>query len=213
VGNKIWLIGIVVALCFSCNQPLESKQEIAQYLGDPGNGTVVKKTSGRFELTLSWLPAEIQALSELRGIENKTVAAFDSLQNSYNDALAFKFTLKPQAHEKGQPDLLKGTTGDYSNYKEIFEQLNFNLSQYISLTWNNHVLSPTLTRMENTYGLTPHRTFILVFAAPNAATTWTGEADLVFTDEFFGTGINHFIMDLDKCQLPQLNIDKILHTI
>jgi hypothetical protein len=201
----LWVVVILMAA--ACKPRIRSEAEFYRWINDPENGLVQSKKANDLSITVKYLPAAFLAYKEWRNIPGAGNKQMDSLLNYYQRSRTFLMTIKPCAT---QPDAAARTSGDviykgignYQEYQQRVMQLNFNLGEFLELHAGKQVFKPTLSTMENTYGVTEQRNFYLVFSDADEKTTLLAETelDLTFQDEIFNTGISHFIFQKDKIE-------------
>ena len=181
--------GLLLAVCLlpACQPVPKTEAEYYRWLHDPENGLVQTRQIGDLQLSVKYLPAELLACRELKGV-SPTPRQVDSVRNRYGQSRAFLLTVKPRTAGRGEDVMYRGV-GGYQDYKERVMELNFNLGRYVSLKDGEKEVKPLLHTLENTYGTTEGRSLYLVFE--NVASD-APALDFVFSDEVFGTGISHF---------------------
>jgi len=96
-----------------------------------------------------------------------------------------------------------------SEYNERVYQLNFNLKEYLTLVAGGKRFHPVLTKLENIYGLDKRRKAMVVFSPERDSAELKNheEYDIIFNDEIFDTGLNHFVFaGNDLNGIPELRI-------
>jgi len=91
-------------------------------------------------------------------------------------------------------DITRVGVSDYQEFAQRLEEMNFNMKQYIQLKVADKIYWPELAQMESTYGLEQSRKMLFVFKAVDESGNriLTEDAQFVYTDELFNTGINKF---------------------
>lgn len=181
------LIGFITILFFSSceSQNTLSEQEYFGYISNPENGLVIKKSVNGINMSARVLPTDYLAFQDYQ-----EALDFDSLKNFYNQSLTFTLHLEPDEVVHGASIMSHGVH-DEKELKQRAITMNFDMSNYIKLRANNTEYEPVLTTLENTYDLTNGRTVYIVFENTEELGS-AEELDLVFEDEMFQTGINHF---------------------
>ncbi len=182
------LISIFLLLGFfaSCSKA-KSRQECLEYYTKHKSDYVVSKVVSGFEVKMEYLPKHLLAQEKV----------------TKNNDMNFVLTIAPL---KDYDDEYKATMFEkitkFEEYKERVFNLNFEMDKLVelSLDGSDKMYTPVLFNTENTYGLTKEIKINLVFAPKSVEKEFSnaGELDLIFTDEIFETGINHFVFDNKK---------------
>ena len=94
-------------------------------------------------------------------------------------------------------------------FEERVHQMNFEMERYIKIIINEKEFRPVLSTMENVYGMTSNRNIVFVFVPGANEEHFFGnmeKLDLVFEDELFGLGVNHFLFHKENMQrIPEIN--------
>ncbi|WMJ72524.1 hypothetical protein RCC89_05025 [Cytophagaceae bacterium ABcell3] len=191
--NKL-LMFVLFLGCFSCKKSFNSESEFYRWLNEGGNGFVVSKEAGVLKMEMKYLPPEYLVFKEFGSIQDLPSERKDSLLGLYNNSLSFLLKIGYKDPEHG--DLLKNAVENYAEYSEMLMELNFQLNDYFSLHFDGQKTSPVLAKMEDSYGLQPHRTIYLVFPKPEKSLS--DDMKIVFTDYLFSTGITKFSFDHNK---------------
>ena len=97
---------------------------------------------------------------------------------------------------------------NFLEFSKRADQMNFDMAQYITLKTDHHTYSPVLTTIENTYGMSNKRNIIIVVAVADSVAQdlySSKQWDLVYEDELFNLGTNHFVFDpKDIKNIPEL---------
>ncbi len=211
--SKFTLLWVaIIGLAAACKPHIRTEAEFYHWINDPKNGLVQSKKANDLSITVKCLPAAFLAYKEWRNIPGAGEKEMDSLLNYYQHSRTFLMTIKPSV---AQLDAATGASGDviyqgigtYQQYQQRVMQLNFNLGDFLGLHAGKQVFKPTLSAMENTYGVIEQRNFYLVFSDTDEKTNLLAEneLDLTFQDEIFNTGISHFIFQKKKIEfLPEV---------
>ncbi len=202
---SLLFIGITLT---SCSNDVKSVAELEKWVHQKENGLVCQKKINNVILTMTYLPPELLVGRELQRGGQYTPVMRDSLQKNYAHNLTFLLTIQPDAEKKASGDILYRGVTDYVSYKQRVNQLNFGMEPYIRLHTGTKTFSPALAAFENTYSLADHRSLYLVFSENTVDEgLFTGEKlDISFTDEFFDTGISHFVFDRTDLQdIPRIH--------
>jgi hypothetical protein len=188
---------------FACTPSVKSEAQYYQWLNDPENGLVQVKEVNDLILTAKFLPPQLLAQQELKRLPEITTASTDSLVQVYANSYSFLLTIQPQ---NSQQDVLFRDLESYPQYKERVTALNFHADQFLALQVGDQSVPPVLHIMENTYSTRSGRSLYLVFPRKALSNREpASDLDLVFTDELFQTGINHFIFSAeDLATIPTI---------
>ncbi|MES2730610.1 MAG: hypothetical protein V4714_02640 [Bacteroidota bacterium] len=206
--NKFPLLWIaMLATMLACKPEIRTEAELYQWINDPENGFVQTRKVNDLSITVKYLPAAFLAYKEGRNMPRATQKERDSLLNYYSHSRTFLMTIKPEVASGASGDVIYQGIGNYQEYQQRVMQLNFHLGEYLSLHAGKQLFVPSLSTMENTYGVTELRNFYLVFSDTDAHTSLLTENELDFTfqDEIFNTGISHFVFQKKKIEaLPKM---------
>lgn len=207
-GVCIFLLGLA-----GCQTKIHTEKELYAWLNAPKNGFVRSKTVNGLRLTVKYLPPEYQVLQEVKNMQSANKPLLDSLLAMYAKNHAFLLTIAPDKDNGGNGDIMYREVYNYSEYKARVLDMNFEMGKYITLKAGGRTFSPVLSTLENTYSLTEKRNIYLVFAGEKSQKELLNapRLDLIFADELFHTGINHFVFKKENIQnLPLGNLKDIL---
>lgn len=197
-------------LASACNQSFKSEQEFYKWLNDHDNGLITTRTTGSIKISVKYLAPEFLAYRELKQTNNYTRELKDSIVNVYKNSLTFLLAIGPD-ESKEDFDIMTTGVENIVEFNERVKKLNFEIGQFITLKTENGEYKPVLSTLENVYGLTNKRNIYIVFA-PNEESKkllCAQKLDLVFEDDIFLTGINHFKFDKKKLDnIPHINFWK-----
>lgn len=162
------------------------------WLNDPGHGLTQTKYINGISLTVKLLPPEYLTYQEISQPSSQSVR--DSLVALYKKNISFLLVIGPDERNKSGEDIMwTGTTG-YEEYVERLLAMNFNLSECLKLRVGEQEFLSHLSSAENTYGLGKSRNIIVTFTPDTQERNFysANEIDLIYSDELFKTGINHF---------------------
>ncbi len=180
----------LLAMLAGCRPQLRTKSDFYQWLHQPEHGLVQTRQANGLRLTAKYLPPELLALRDWERLDNPRPADWDSLLKTYTGTPSFLLTIEPAAGKGG--DVLYRDIASVEAFKERAMDMNFRADQYLRLETGAGAFPPVLHTLENTYSTREGRSIYLVFAPPASAAGQADRLDLVFTDEWFGTGISHF---------------------
>ncbi|MFL5763623.1 MAG: hypothetical protein ACJ77K_06745 [Bacteroidia bacterium] len=189
-----FLLPIVVAVCFSsCKQSITSTADFNKYVNNPENGCQISRSINGVKMTVTYLPPQYVTLKEMEesGLHGKNV--YDSLLHNNKASSYFLMTLAPVDDNSG--DIMYKGLKNYKEYAERAMTLNFDLEQQIVLQTDHGELSPVLSSLENTYGLTKDRKVDIVFSSSEGDIINASHFDFTYSDETYGIGTVHFEYD------------------
>lgn len=204
-----------VFLCFllfvqvGCVQNECSVTEFHQYINDPDNGLIKTRTASGFQFSVKFLPPEYVAYNNIKSTGNYNQNDYDSLTMMFSKNLTFLLTIGPDKSVGNKFDIMYIGINTTEEYNQRVHQLNFDIKEYITIDVDGNKYKPVLTKLENTYGLSTERKINLVFAPYETENEFlkADEIDLIFNDEIFGTGINHFkFLSSEINSIPKITI-------
>jgi hypothetical protein len=212
MSTSYYFVITLVFLFNACQPPVKDEQSYYHWLDDKENGLVRSKTANGLVITAKYLPADYLVYKELKG-KNYGAKERDSLLAIYSKSRTFLLTIAPQEIE-GSPseDIMYKDVRNIEEYKQRADLLNFKMDEFILLHTDKKEYRPVLSMLENTYSVGNSRNLYLVFTDEE---DWQKlgqgqQLDLVFNDELFSTGINHFVFDNKKiAAVPRINFWKL----
>ncbi len=181
-------------MCLSCTKDFHSEQEMYEWINDPENGLVKERITGDIKIRAKYLPPEVLVYRELSRNPGYSQQEKDSLFAYYRYTRTFILEI---GTAKKDEDIMFNKIHEVEEFQLRARQLNFYMGEYLSLMTGKKEYPPTLTNLENTYGMSTSRNIIVVFSPENKKNELM-EADkltLKFDDEIFSTGINHFVFN------------------
>ncbi len=124
-------------------------------------------------------------------------ADFDSLKMLCDSSLTFVFTIAPKEENKNI-DIVKTGVGSIGEFNEKVDKLNFRMKEDFYLEVGEQKYCPALVTMENDYGITSGRNFIIVFDLEGETqSSWIENKvfSLVYEDQVFRSGVINFKFD------------------
>ena len=194
------------------SRSVETMKDFNAYLGDRTNGLLRERTIGGVNYRLALQPADLLAYREFCAVGALQPESLDSLMQSFSQTLAFQMNLSPDKSVAEGDVMYKGISS-YDDYADRVRMVNFNMPEMIALHIGENVYTPVLCLAENTYSLTQGRNVLILFEATDlqSAMIANEESTVVFNDEIFGSGIQHFRFENDKLMnIPGLPIDDAL---
>jgi hypothetical protein len=206
------IIRFSVILCLlsliSCNRGIDSEGELYNYLGKEKNGLISSRTHDGIKFTMKYLPSEYLAFNELKTQYSPSRIIVDSTIKSFNDTYSFLLTVEFDGVNAGENPLMFGIN-NLEEYKEKIEELSFDLDQSVYIQSDSADIAPVLWNLENSYTAGNKRSLLLVF--PKTGTEKSKSLDIVFSDNIFSTGINHFNFRKESIQsIPRIDCYKLL---
>ena len=178
------VLGLVLS---NCRQGIKTEQDFYKWLNDENNGLVKTRKANGLVISLKYLPSDFIVWKETKG-KGFNKAQIDSLANLNKGSLTFLLTVAPEKEEQG--DVMYQGITNTQEYKQKAYGLNFRLGEFITIQQRQKDYHPLFVTLENTYSVTNSRTFYIVFSEKDIPLS--DSLQVVFNDEFFGTGINHF---------------------
>lgn len=201
---KILVLFVLSFVIVSCKKEFKSELEFSQWLNDPDNGLKRSQNSGGLSFVLTYLPKPYLAKKEIKN-SKADLTETKKIMNSYANSLSFLLTIKPDSTDS-EVDIMKTGVKNYDEYKQRFLAMNFELGESIKLKIGNNELAPTLFNVENTYGLANDININIVFDNKQIQQIPGEKIELVFMDDYFETGIHHFVFQKNKLfDLPEFN--------
>lgn len=213
--KRIVYIGLGLSLCISAlilasgpTTEVHSFREYVEYLSDPDNGLVKERFVNGLKLRVKYLPPDYMAYQELSKDNGWTREAHDSLRSYYAECFNVVLSIGPD-DETATGDIMMAGVRSYEDYANNVYDMNFSMERFISLKADSREYKPVLSTLENVYGLQQHRNIVLAFVDNHRGEDLrrSETLDVVFRDELFRTGINHFVfLQSDVQSVPQLKL-------
>lgn len=178
----------------ACNKDFTTEKEMYKWMSNPENGLIKSRSINGIKITAKYFPPEYLLYKDLKTYDEFSPSLKDSLMEWYKFNHTFLLNIALDEENAKDIDVMRYGVRNYEEYKEKFISMNFDLTDYLSLKMKDKKLAPVLTNLENVYGLSNDRNIHVVFSTDEK----TGyddfeELDLVYNDEIFETGINHFV--------------------
>ncbi len=192
---------------FSCGKKISNFEEYLTYLSQKENGIVKEKPIAGILLEVKYLPIEYLVYKDFKNSKKtkKKELLIDKLYKSYKNTLTFMFTLGPDENEKF--DITRVGVSNYEEFAQRIELMNFNMTNFIYLEYNNTKIAPKLALMENSYGLENKRAIMVSFEVDdNTKNVFLKKHTykFVYSDQLFNTGINKFTFNKEDINdLPE----------
>ncbi|MEM7162994.1 MAG: hypothetical protein AAF487_11215 [Bacteroidota bacterium] len=209
------LILVFCIVLTSCSkQEINNFQEFDEYINNIKNGLLKSKNINGYNVSVVYLPKEYLAIKELQTDQNKN---YLHAVKEYGEGLNFILRIEPDGINRTQ-DLILSDVKSYEEYKEKFTLLAFQLREQILIKCGELELVPRIAMMEPVYQLKSGRDFNIVFAPANENERnqifSTNQIDFQFEDNFFSTGMNHFVFDKQDIQkIPTINLNVNRHEL
>ena len=206
-----YIVGLLILFNLSaCRQEhrLQTEEDFYAWINEPENGLMQERYINNIHLEIKYLPNELLILQEWQQ-HNRDTILLDSLKEQYQHAKTFVLTIGPDERDgKKAEDILFKGIGTYEEYREKLLSLSFGIEAFVSLKVDDIELKPVLSHLENVYGLVNSRKINIVFVPQSAeqeSLLNSKDLDFTFNDEFFRTGIHHFIFRQDAInKIPKI---------
>lgn len=196
----IWITGSL--LIASCSQnSFYSPKEYLRFINEPGNGFVKTREYDQINFKVKYLSPDFFVSNEFMNQNPDCSKLNDSIYNLYRRTRSFVLTISTS--KENDADVMVQGIASEEEYRDRFDFMNFNIGNYIYLKTAKNKYYPSLTNLENVYGLSKNRNINLVFSpvAINDDLTESDEYELVYEDVIYNTGVSHFTFkksDIDK---------------
>jgi len=188
---NILMIALVIG-CTTKGMP-GSERSLQDGSSTGGNGLIRARTANGIRTTVRLQPPEAQQGAQANE-SNADSLANGARRTSPGDQLTFVINLATDGeHRKG--DVMHAGVRDVADLIEQAYLLNFSWEEEVVLRCGDNSYRPVLSTLENTYGLTPDRNVVLVFAPDRENDTAfhsSPNLDLILNCGQLGTGIQHF---------------------
>lgn len=194
-GFRLFLVLYTISgLLVSCKKDKVSVEEYYEWQEEEANGIHKTKRVGDLEFDLKYLSPDYLTYLELKNETSVDQEVKDSIKELYSNNLTFLLTIGPAEDAKDKFDITSVGVSDYDEYSERMKLLNFELQEMLELHAGNKSWKPVLVEMENSYGLTFHRKFNIVFTPETAIDELTKleKFRITFNDEVFNSGTSSF---------------------
>jgi hypothetical protein len=190
------IIFCLIVACKTSNDRLEIGQ-FETWLSDTDNGLYKTKTTSNVDVTARFLPANYLAYKEYRSSVN---ANYDSIVRAYQCGLTFEIELQADKTDKMYGNLLYYGVPDADALTQRTRYLNFNVSEFVTLTYGDQVYEPVLSNFEGYNSIGNKINFIVVFELPeyncgSFKDDSQNELRLTFKDPYWDLGVNHFTFE------------------
>lgn len=175
---------------------VNSLSEYLKWINEPQNGLVKTKYVNGIEIKIKYLPSEYLAYKELCEEQIFSQRQKDSVMNLYEHSISFVLSLGPDERKDRGPDIMYHSLTTYKEYSQRVYDMNFFMSEYITLKAGKKEFRPVLSQMENIYGLESKRNIILVFVPNEKGDNSLKESEALefkYEDQQFQLGTNYFI--------------------
>ena len=196
-----FLLLYLFVLTTGCQESqLQSHSELLAYLSDSDNGFKISRKVNDFDITMTYMPAELLALNE-SGTLNRA-AYLDNLEK-FKHSRTFVLSLR---HENQNLDITNYNVSNLEDYQRRISYLNFDIKHDLYIqTQTGEKVRPVLVTMENIYEIGDRKNIYMVFSEEDEAVFNSGSIDLIFEDRITNTGINHFVFNKSSWEnIPEL---------
>lgn len=202
-----FLLGISVLT--SCSKKM-SVQEFLDHVNKDED--FVKTYAGPdFKVTCIYKPAELMALTELRGEFERngkiSQERFNSVKADFSDASYFLLKVGLTNGE----DILQSGVRSREEYARRVNDITFNMgrSAFI-LNSEKDTIRATIFDLQRSYGMSPDLTVLFAFPAEKVSGTAADKIDFVYADPYFGIPqkviLSYHPEELRK-KLPEINLN------
>lgn len=200
--RALFLYSTVVIFILSCGQNDEKRiQNVYKWINDEDNGLKKTKIIDDVQITVKYLPAELQAYRDLE--ENEAKSNFDSLVRSYSHQKSFMVSFKSMDDSK---NIMYKDVSDKDDYDQRIKDLSFDIGRKLKMTICGSDLRPTLFHYEPNYGSSKTANIYVVFSGEKVMNC-DDAFNIAYYDHVFGTGISHFTFKQnDINRIPKLKI-------
>ncbi|MDI9342119.1 MAG: hypothetical protein QM534_16215 [Sediminibacterium sp.] len=195
---KTVVLHISLLLCLliggACSKEVASTEAFGKWLSNAKNGCIVHKSVNGLDISVCYLPPHYMAALEMSKKNISSRLTYDSLVSAYQYQINVLMTI---AGKNDQNVLYKDVTNP-QEYSERLMALNFDLENMARLRANGITYAPSLTSMENTYGLGKDIKLNLLFtpATTKEELLKSDHLEFEYSDESFGIG--NIICAFDK---------------
>lgn len=204
----------VLLMIVGCSSPLKKESELYHWINQTENGLIKNRIVSGYSLTAKYLPTELLTYKELKSL-GSGADKVDSIYQVNKNSVTFLLTIGPDENTNQDFDIMKAGITSYEEYNKRVQKMNFELGEYLSLRTANGEYYPVLFDVENIYGLSKSRTISIVFTPleKNSELLQAEKYDLVFNDQIFNTGVNHFVFHKKEMKFPEVNYAKMLASL
>lgn len=186
-GCRAVVFVVAVSLLSSCDRSeLQDVAEYTTWIADSSNGVAVEHQIGGIKLRAMLLPGDYLAHMYLRDHEQRKSLIADSIDHTFGKSLCFMVSATA-----ADGDVLMQSVRNEEQLSERVLRLNFSMQEFFSLRFDGRDIRPAIAMLENSHGIGPSRSILLVFPRP-ALRSDSEPIRLTFDDRVFMTGINHF---------------------
>lgn len=172
---------------------------IGAFVADPQHGLVKSRTVHGIRTTVTLMPPEVTALRERKGLaQDSCTPPVGLIIEQHRAMLCFRLNIALEEGRTGVGDVMYAGTRSAEEFKQQAFDLNFSWEQLIELRCGDKVYKPVLSSLENTYSLSMDRNVMLAFVPErrdDADFYGSEQLELVWRDDVFGTGVQHFRFD------------------
>jgi hypothetical protein len=188
IGRALLFLAASLILAACGKEGPKDLTEYYRWVNDPEHGLIRHHEVNGITLTMKYMPPSYLAHQYVAATPGITQAQKDSVMQSYRNSLCFLLTI---GVGDSTGDIMTRGIGSYEEFSQRAMRLNFEMQNYVTLRAGEKDYRPALAIMENTYGMTPKRDVVLVFA-DDASLRAADTLDVRFNDTIFETGISHY---------------------
>lgn len=201
LGNFLVVFISAMLLVSGCSG-IRGVEEYNEWLNNESNGCIISNSVAGYNISVKYQPASYLVLKQLKDVKKYSKNYIDSLIEVQSHMYTFLMTIGPDETEKKEDKkagIMYEGIGNYSEYAERVMSVNFYIDQYIKLYIANKEKQPVFSLVENTYELSEHRSFLIVFdRGSKNVSNESGDCVFVYDDPYLGLGKMQFTFDIRK---------------
>jgi hypothetical protein len=134
---------------------------------------------------------------ELTALASPSPGLRDSIAKAYDGTATFSMTIECQVDSTTSGDVLMAASHDQGEYASHLSTLSFDVGRKIFAKTCHGDIHPVLTHFEPISGRGNESCLMIVFprGEKGAVIRKNDVFDIVFVDQMFGTGVQHFLFD------------------
>jgi len=203
----IILISVAVTLmsAFGCKKASLQPDEYMNYLDHPENGIKKTREIGGIKISVKYLPSDYLTYNETKDSTHMfSQSKRDSIKNTYGQSSTFLLTLGPS--EGNSFDITRVNVNSMEEFQQRMMAMSFSMDQMVVMQIGDKKIVPSITQMEQLYGLRNKRDIVIVFDV-NPEKLLKNDVAFIFKDELFYTGINKFTFKAEDINnIPDLKL-------
>lgn len=201
---KILTFLSLMGLMYSCSQQPKDINDYISWFAKEETGFVKRKQLNNLTYTVQYRPVDLMIINELKTLNNPQKDDIDSLKKNYGHSKYFLLEISPDNKGQNSGNLIKNFSTDYESYKEIVEELAFNIQEQVELIIEGDTLAPRIYHYEQGYELSSNQRFLFAFQTKEKIKA--NEMTFIYNDHLFGSGRLKFQFNLKNSNIPSLPI-------